>query len=431
MIVKNGAASLARCLRSVEGLVDRIVIGDTGSTDQTKAIAASFGAEIFSIPWEKDFSRARNRVLDRQECDWVLVLDADEMLSPEARAVVPALLAQPHVDGYGIWVWNYVQELDFRAGGEQAVRNPGALGEARRYPAYFRSLSSRLFRSHPEIYFEHCVHETVFGRMDAMGFRKELAPFTIHHFGYVEDSSDAKQRKGDFYYRLALDKLKAAPGSYQANLDAGRAELDHARRPAAALPYFETACEIKPGAFAAWLHAGICLVHMGRYAEALDSLARAAQLDGSKPLLHSTIGDAHFQLGSYARACDGYGAAHVLGDASSLTAAKWGAAEVQLGRQNSGLAKIRGAIAQSPHLGELYEILAGAAFLSGEHQDACEAADWRLTMEDAKPYHFVLAATIHRHANHSGQAADVLADGARRFPDNAEIAGMLHLHAEV
>jgi hypothetical protein len=52
-------------------------------------------------------------------------------------------------------------------------------------------------------------------------------------------------------------------------------------------------------------------------------------------------------------------------------------------------------------------------------------------MEDAKPYHFVLAATIHRHANHSGQAADVLADGARRFPDNAEIAGMLHLHAEV
>jgi tetratricopeptide (TPR) repeat protein len=427
MIVKNGAASLARCLESVEGLVDRIVIGDTGSTDETVRLAEQFGAKVVPIPWEDDFSRARNRLLDHSQCDWILVLDADEMLDAEAHQVIPALLAQPYVDGYGVWIWNYVQELDFRSGGELAMRNPGHLHQARRYAAYFRSLSSRLFRRHRELYFEHCVHETVFNRLDSQGMRKSLAPFTIHHFGYVEDSRQDKDRKGNLYYQLAMRKLQAAPYSYQANLDAGRAELDHARRPRAALPYFQTACAIKPEAFAAWLHAGICLVQAGRHAEALDSLARAAALDMHKPLLHSTIGDTHFQLGSYVCACEGYKAAHALGDDSALTAAKWGAAEVQLGQRTPGLERIRQAITQNPRLGELYEILAGAAFLAGEHAEACRAADLRLSLDNANPYHFVLAATIHRHAHHPHRAAEVLTEGARSFPGNAEIAGMLVL----
>ena len=153
MIVKNGAAGLARCLESVEGVVDRIVIGDTGSTDDTLSIAQRYGADVFSVPWENDFSRARNRVLSQGQCDWILVLDADEMLDPSARSSIPALIAQESIFAYDGWLWNYVRELDTRCAGEQAVVNPVVIEEARSYPGYFRSFHTRLFRRHPKISF--------------------------------------------------------------------------------------------------------------------------------------------------------------------------------------------------------------------------------------------------------------------------------------
>lgn len=60
MIVKNEEKFLPDCLESVKGLVDEIVIVDTGSTDTTKEIAARYGARIFDFEWIGDFSAARN-----------------------------------------------------------------------------------------------------------------------------------------------------------------------------------------------------------------------------------------------------------------------------------------------------------------------------------------------------------------------------------
>ncbi|MGH9469974.1 MAG: glycosyltransferase family 2 protein, partial [Terriglobia bacterium] len=100
MIVKNAEASLDRCLESVRGLADEIVIADTGSTDSTPEIARRHGAKILSIPWEQDFAKARNRSLAAVESDWVLVLDADEMLDPKSVESVRRLLAHSEVAGY-------------------------------------------------------------------------------------------------------------------------------------------------------------------------------------------------------------------------------------------------------------------------------------------------------------------------------------------
>lgn len=67
MIVRNGGAGLARAVLSAQPVVDRVVIGDTGSTDNSVAIAQSLGAHLFTVAWEEDFSKARNAVL--QACE--------------------------------------------------------------------------------------------------------------------------------------------------------------------------------------------------------------------------------------------------------------------------------------------------------------------------------------------------------------------------
>ena len=60
MIVKNEENNLPRCLESVRDLADELIIVDTGSTDRTKEVAASFGAAIFDFEWCDDFAAARN-----------------------------------------------------------------------------------------------------------------------------------------------------------------------------------------------------------------------------------------------------------------------------------------------------------------------------------------------------------------------------------
>ena len=88
MIVKDEAGCLPQCLESVRGIADELVIADTGSTDDTVAIARRFGAKVFHIPWEDDFASARNRTIAAASGDWLLHMDADELLDPEVPEII-------------------------------------------------------------------------------------------------------------------------------------------------------------------------------------------------------------------------------------------------------------------------------------------------------------------------------------------------------
>lgn len=99
MIVRDEAERLAACLRSVQGFVDEMVVVDTGSCDDTVAIAEGLGATVHRIDWPGDFAPARNQALQWVSGDWVLVLDADEQLRPEAREPLRQLMEQPEQIG--------------------------------------------------------------------------------------------------------------------------------------------------------------------------------------------------------------------------------------------------------------------------------------------------------------------------------------------
>lgn len=82
MIVKDEEETLSRCLNSVEGIADEIIIVDTGSTDRTKEIARQYTDHIFDFIWVDDFAAARNYAFDQATMEYILWLDADDVLLP-------------------------------------------------------------------------------------------------------------------------------------------------------------------------------------------------------------------------------------------------------------------------------------------------------------------------------------------------------------
>lgn len=83
MIVKNEADTLPSCLKSIDGIFDEIVIADTGSTDGTLEIAKQYTDKIYHFEWTDDFAAARNFSFSKNSCEYVMWLDADDVLTPE------------------------------------------------------------------------------------------------------------------------------------------------------------------------------------------------------------------------------------------------------------------------------------------------------------------------------------------------------------
>lgn len=97
MIVRNEERCIARCLHSAKGIVDEVIVLDTGSTDDTVRIAESLGARVHHYVWNDDFAAARNAALDHSSAQWNLILDADEWIGevPDKMMLASTLAGMP------------------------------------------------------------------------------------------------------------------------------------------------------------------------------------------------------------------------------------------------------------------------------------------------------------------------------------------------
>lgn len=166
LIAKNEEHCLGRCLDSVRNLVDEIILVDTGSADNTLKIAAEYGAFLFSYPWSNDFSAARNYALSKARGNWILVLDADEVLESLTRDNITQLINQSPAEGYYFKICSYLD---------------GSSQKAEDYVV-------RLFKSNPAYRFTGAIHEQIAGSILNSNRKNGLifAPFTIYHYGYIE-----------------------------------------------------------------------------------------------------------------------------------------------------------------------------------------------------------------------------------------------------
>jgi glycosyltransferase involved in cell wall biosynthesis len=206
MIMCDEEKVLARCLKSAAGAFDELIIVDTGSRDQSVAVAAAHGAIVVHHDWVDDFSAARNVGLDFATRDWVLILDPDEVLAPRDVAALRKLTMAVDADAFQIPTRNYTNN-SYLVG---FVPNPRDYPEGEGFRGFVESTKVRLFRNRLGLRFVGVIHELVDLDVDAKGFRGFKASFPVHHW---PDTEPAKvgSRKSFFYLRVAEKKAQLEP----------------------------------------------------------------------------------------------------------------------------------------------------------------------------------------------------------------------------
>lgn len=175
MIVKDEEAMLGQCLAAVADHVDEIVIVDTGSTDRTVEIAREYGARVLEHEWSGDFSAARNVSFDAATSDWIVYLDADEVL----------------VDGDG----PRLRELTGRVWREAFYLTETNLTGRVEDGTSVTHNALRLFRNRPEYRFTGRIHEQIAHCLPGyLVERFESTTVRIDHYGYLGEVREAKDK---------------------------------------------------------------------------------------------------------------------------------------------------------------------------------------------------------------------------------------------
>lgn len=176
MIVKNEEDYLKACLSSVKDIVDEMIIVDTGSTDKTVEIAKSFSAKVFHYKWDSNFSKARNFSLSKATCDWILILDADEIFEKTDTDKFIELINTTSADGCHFMVINYSSN--------QSVANASV------------HYAFRLLRNTKAYHYVGSIHEQI-TRIDGDTSKINLTneEIKLHHYGYMDQVIEKKGKR--------------------------------------------------------------------------------------------------------------------------------------------------------------------------------------------------------------------------------------------
>jgi len=282
MIVKNEQTVLVECLKSVRDVVDEMIIVDTGSTDKTIDIARAFGAKVFEFPWTDDFSAARNQSLAQATGNWILVLDADEVISglDHQRLLATINTGNRRTAAFAMVTRNYLE----KSGTAGWTKNDGRYPQEEKGAGWFGSSKVRLFRNNSLVRFENPVHELLEASLRRAGIPIGKCSVPIHHYGRLDH--DKLLAKGREYYALGKKKLaEAGGGDYTAfrELAVQAGELGKFEEAVDLWQQALTLIPVTPDVNAAptveaLFNLAYNFIHTGKYPEALESSRRAFEL---------------------------------------------------------------------------------------------------------------------------------------------------------
>ncbi|MBI2651849.1 glycosyltransferase [Candidatus Woesearchaeota archaeon] len=240
MIIKNEEKFLEQCLSHAKEIVNEIIIVDTGSIDKTKEIAKKFNAKIFDFKWIDDFSAARNESLRHATKDWILVLDADEVIAKEDLSKIKEAIENPEdFVGFSLELRSYIKNFF-----EGAAKNYSNFELIKNYPFYISNFLVRLFKNNLGLHFKHRVHELVIDSIVEKNLKYKKIDIVVHHFGSVKNENLINE-KTEQYSKIILKQLGEEPENARYNYQTarmyfGRNDFGNA------LKYFEKTAKINP-----------------------------------------------------------------------------------------------------------------------------------------------------------------------------------------
>ncbi len=280
MIVKNEQSKIGTCLLKNKSAVDEMIVVDTGSIDRTKDIAKALGAKVYDFEWTGNFADARNFSISKASGKWILILDADEVISSSDHdALKETIRKTGHKPlAYSIVTRNYVKSA--YAGW---VANDGSYITEEAGTGWFPGEKVRLFPNDKRIQFENPVHEKVEPSLAKLGIQIRKCSIPVHHYGELDRTKVAS--KGEEYYKLAKIRLNEKGGQDTRTLYELALQATELRRYDEALEYWEKLIAIEPTSSKAFYGMGETYLLIDRYEDALSSLKRAMQLDPDSELI--------------------------------------------------------------------------------------------------------------------------------------------------
>lgn len=230
MIMRNEARVLTRCLNSVRGLVNEVIIVDTGSSDDSCIIARAHNVKLLHRQWDDDFAAPRNLGISMARGSWILIMDPDEIVLREDHHRIKLLTKSERYHAFWLTTYNYGPQT-LRMDYKFVPKGGDPLGK---FPGYVPSTKTRLFKNGYGIRFEGCYHELADWYIRRNKLLQGSSPIPIHHWtGEISQKSD--QDKRAFYLKMGEKKVREWPTSAQARWELATSEMAAGLRKRASL----------------------------------------------------------------------------------------------------------------------------------------------------------------------------------------------------
>jgi glycosyltransferase involved in cell wall biosynthesis len=285
MIVCDEESTLGRVLEQAATFCDEMIIVDTGSQDHTPEVAREAGARVLDFVWIDDFAAARNASLNACRGDWVLWLDADDIVTPDVQAAIRAVKREILTENIDAITAPYRYSVE--------------TGECT-----FSFHRERLIRRVPELRWIGAVHEVLRVPGSRVLHREDL--YIEHHPNPTKRASKSRRN-----LRIIERAVQAGDRSSRTLYYYAR-ELCDAGRDADALAMY-TAYLQDPGTeweqYTALISMSECSGRLGRSEEAVNHLYAAVRLDPSRAEAFLRLGWRYFERKEWAKALPFYSAA--------------------------------------------------------------------------------------------------------------------------
>lgn len=309
-IVRNEEDKIDFFLNNIYDWVDELILIDTGSKDSTLEKADHFvnltrakKIRLDLFKWNDDFSAARNFSLGHASSDWILVLDADEVIGDEDLLKLRKLIDEIGIDnaqkenkevlGLNLVQRHYVNDTKlsgFRYCDDTCLH-------AENYLGYIETNVVRVFRNNKAIRYRYTVHEKVDKSIFELNGKIFSTNIVIHHYGYKKDE-ESNKKKTAFYKNLEEKQLALTPNDpkpyYELALIA-RAENNLAR----ALELFQKCAVLEPRYELVLLELGNCYREQKNFDKAAECYKKSIEIRGHDIRGHINLGLLYSKLAKF------------------------------------------------------------------------------------------------------------------------------------